>query len=547
MKKFLKKHRVGLSILGLALVLIVFFAVSLAPLPAEIFKIPGLPFTHKKYLVILQNDAELRPTGGFITSYIVLDFDHGIPTGFTMNDVYFGIDQHEYVEPPYPLNELLGYEFYKGHTFRDANFDPDFPSSAQKLLDFYRMTKPAADFDGVFAVNYSALEDALEVLGDISVSGMLLTHENVFESLEHYVSNIDRHDLDQIKERKSVLKDLAKRILKRAVASPGKYRALSKLVTHELETKNIILWFNNSISEYDDSFPRDWKYDFLAFNSANYGGMKTDRYIKRNVRYFLTIGQDNLNGGYALKADVEVEMLHTGGDNIPLSGGYSGYTRLYLPRGAALDGDFYIEPNDNYLVAGKIIKLLPGESVKINYSYDLPGSVFDGENYKLHLQKQPGTSDHYAVYVRTPNGTSIESTDFESRENTASFEGKLERDLNLELKVIPDKFPPRLVFQDFLGHDTIVLHFNENLPSSSATDPLNYKVSDLNVNRPEIDQKVMIESIEHSGSGVFINLTEPIDQEDEHFSVELGNIFDLSGNFIEPNPKKITIVQNFIK
>jgi hypothetical protein len=549
MKKRLKKNLTLFSILGAVVFLVGFLFYSLAPLPSEIFKIAGLPFTHKNYLVILQNDAELRPTGGFVTSYVELGFDHGLPTGFEMNDVYFGIDQHDYVAPPYPLEELLGYEFYKGHTFRDANFDPNFPGTVSDLLYFYGLTKPATDFDGVFAVNYSLLQNALEVLGKVRVGDMELTAENVFESLEHYVSNIDRHNLEQIKDRKKILKTLARKVIAKAIFSPSKYRALAELIASELETKNIILWFDRFENPYDSAFPAEPEGDFLAFVSANYGGMKTDRYIERNVRYFLTIDPNNIDGGHKLTADLNIELLHTGSENIPLSGQYSGYQRVFLPKGATLINTFdgqYFEQNEDYFVVGEVVELKPGESRTLNYKYELPSEIFDGESYQLRLQKQSGTHDHYSVYVRTPSGTGISSDDFVAKENTAAFEGILEKDLDLTFEIIPDKFPPRLVYQDFLDPDTIVMHFNENLPSSCATDPLNFSVEDLNMKRPDKSEIVRIKSIEHRGGGIFLNLTQPIDQEDEHFRVNLKNIFDFSGNFIEPNPKQITVVQNFI-
>ncbi|MBU1992816.1 MAG: DUF4012 domain-containing protein [Patescibacteria group bacterium] len=548
-----KNHYFLKAILGAAAALIIFLVVVLEPLSfgvTDYFKMFGMPFTHKRFLVILQNDAELRPTGGFITSYAIVNFDHGLPTGFEMKDVYFGVDEHEYIKPPYPLGELLASEYYNGYTFRDANFNPDFPEAVQDLLKIYKMTDSETRFDGVFAVNYSLLEDALRVLGTVRMGDMELSHWNVFEELEYYVSNIDRHNVDQLKNRKGVLKDLANKVLKKALLSPLKYRALSKLITTGLEKKNVLMWFANHENEYEGSFPDEVEGDFFAFNSANYGGMKTDRYLRRDIRYFVTIDRDN--GGYDLTADVNIEILHTGGNNTPLSGDYSGYVRAFLPLEAKLlsysDTPYY-EENDDFLVLGEIVELKPGESKELHYSYELPPATFDGENYHLRLQKQSGANDHYSVYVRTPDGTTIVSPEgnFVVRENTAYFDDMLEKDLDLWLAVLPDKFGPRLVYQDFLDSSTIVLHFNEDLPSSAATDPLNYSIHDLNYNVPDTDQKIEIYNITHQGSGVFIHLKEPVYQEEEHFAVEIKNVYDLSGNFVEPNPKLITVVQNFIK
>jgi len=44
--------------------------------------------TEKKYLIIFQNDKELRPTGGFITAYAVFRLDSGVIHVDTSSDIY---------------------------------------------------------------------------------------------------------------------------------------------------------------------------------------------------------------------------------------------------------------------------------------------------------------------------------------------------------------------------------------------------------------------------------------------------------------------------
>ena len=105
--------------------------------------------------MLFQNNYELRPTGGFISNYAELTFSHGLYTGIEFHDVYAEIDEHPYVEPPLVLGTLLKGPNYQGHTFRDANEDPDFNISRDKLIEFYQLTHPDTRIDGVIAADFS--------------------------------------------------------------------------------------------------------------------------------------------------------------------------------------------------------------------------------------------------------------------------------------------------------------------------------------------------------------------------------------------------------
>ncbi len=119
----------------------------------------GFPFGTRTYIVLFQNNYELRPTGGFISEYAELTFSHGVYTGLTFHDVYGEIDDHNEVEAPLVMSTLLDNGDYSGETFRDANFDPDFRLSKDSLIEFYQLTHPDAEIDGVLAVDFHFLEE----------------------------------------------------------------------------------------------------------------------------------------------------------------------------------------------------------------------------------------------------------------------------------------------------------------------------------------------------------------------------------------------------
>ena len=114
------------------------------------------------------------------------------------------MDTSAYVPPPYPHEELLKNEWYQGYTFRDANWDPDFPVAANTLVDFYQKKFPDSEIDGVAVINFSVIERLVEVLGPVVVDGRTVDRQNLFSFLQFEVGNVDRHDVEALAGRKDV-------------------------------------------------------------------------------------------------------------------------------------------------------------------------------------------------------------------------------------------------------------------------------------------------------------------------------------------------------
>ena len=124
----------------------------------------------RRYLVLTQNPAELRPTGGYTGSYGIVGFDRGRVTERTFRDVAL-LDfpwDFPYVEPPPELtNYLLGPN--QPWQFADANWSPDFPTSAQDALRLYANESGDDRLDGVLGITTYTIDEFLELTGPIAV------------------------------------------------------------------------------------------------------------------------------------------------------------------------------------------------------------------------------------------------------------------------------------------------------------------------------------------------------------------------------------------
>ena len=124
----------------------------------------------RRYLVLTQNPAELRPTGGYTGSYGIIGFDRGRVVERTFRDVFL-LDfpwDFPYVAPPRELTDyLLGPN--QPWQFADANWSPDFPTSAQDALRLYANESGDERLDGVLAITTYTIDEFLKLTGPIAV------------------------------------------------------------------------------------------------------------------------------------------------------------------------------------------------------------------------------------------------------------------------------------------------------------------------------------------------------------------------------------------
>lgn len=135
-------------------------------------------------MLVSQNSAELRPTGGFIGSYGILTIG---PKGVKLDSYK---DVYELPNPPGRVPMPPGALMTKrmDFQFRDANWWIDFPTSARRMLGFWSdMGQPPVD--GIIAIDVVAMQDILGVLGPIKVPDFAetFTADNLVKRLTYLI------------------------------------------------------------------------------------------------------------------------------------------------------------------------------------------------------------------------------------------------------------------------------------------------------------------------------------------------------------------------
>lgn len=306
----------------------------------------------KRYLIVFQNNNELRPTGGFAGSFAVLDVQKGkilnldIPGGGSY-DLKGQLKTQ--IKPPLPL-QLVN----KRWEFQDANWFPDFSASAQKMAWFYEQSR-GATVDGVIAINASVLEKLLSVLGPIESDelGSNLTADNAIAKLQYKVEK----DYDkETNKPKEILSSVASTLLDR-LPNLSAIEAIGLLTTlhQSLLEKDIQVYFNDSyiqkqVSSYGwtGSVSSVVGSDYLLVVNSNIQGEKSDAKIKQTIEHQAVVEDDG-----SVVDTVVITRIHTGVPGELFYGANNvDYLRLYVPAGAELleAGGFVYPPEEAFKV-----------------------------------------------------------------------------------------------------------------------------------------------------------------------------------------------------
>lgn len=415
------------------------------PLAQLIPALAGYP-DKSAFLVMLENNDELRPSGGFLGTYGILRTNNGEITDFYTDDIYhldMPAQSKMNVEPPAPIKKYLNSGWY----LRDANWSPDWPAAARQIEWFYQMESrlnPQADkissFSGVIALTPKLIIDFLAVTGPVVIEGQSYDKNN-FQDLLQYRVEKGFEQLGVAKwQRKQVIGELAKELKKRIFAlPPGKWPAIIAALADNLASKNLLLYFSDQQLEkiaVDSGWAgeiKNYSGDYLMAVDANLGALKTDAVMSRGLEYKVA---QSANGFFS---QLILSYANNGRPDWKTTT-YKSYTRIYVPLGSQLIGVSGYAPGqiDTGSEAGKTWFgfYLTVEPVKINrlaIKYKLPSSIFPAKSYSLYLQKQPGKEiNQVKVDLSFDNDIKSYSPNSLSTQKVGPAELKWEGDLSID-------------------------------------------------------------------------------------------------------------------
>ncbi|MFZ2193240.1 MAG: DUF4012 domain-containing protein [Candidatus Moraniibacteriota bacterium] len=352
----------------------------------------------KTFMLLFQNNMELRPGGGYIGSFGILKMKDGQILELQTHDLSnFDGRIPDDVLPPYPIKETLRVSSWK---LRDSNWSPDFLENAKKAEEFYKMGQGQENFDGIIAINSNVLTSFLKVTGPIEIEGFPGTYdsEDAVLTLEHQVEQGYINQGIKEGERKSVMNLLAKEIQNKVFSmSISQKIKLAEVILDDLNRKDIQLYFKDvelenqaKKAEWDGSVRKNWTSDYLMMVDANMGAWKSDYYMRRSFVYTVDLSGD------MPKASLKITYQHTAKEKDWMTKDYLTYLRVYTPKGSWLTdskdlGEKKFGEDLEKKFVGTLVGVPLGQTKTIEFYYTLPQNAV--ENYDLLIQRQSGSGD----------------------------------------------------------------------------------------------------------------------------------------------------------
>ena len=411
-------------------------------------------------LLLMQNNNELRPTGGFMGSFAAIHLQDGLIQNIKISSIYDLDGQlKENILPPAPILAVND-RWY----LRDANWFSSFEESAPILNDFYEKEGGETP-DLIVAITPDVIGGLLAITGPLeTLDGIKIDSENLVERLQALTQT---DPSDPVNEPKKVLGILFTKLFQTLGELPQEKKALilqalqksfiqkqALMYSREPEAQKILRLFNwdGKLMETDR--------DYLAVNSANLGGTKTDLSVEQN---FTLKSEINRSG------EILNTLIITRANTMPTmpEAFNKSFLRVYVPLGSKLieakGFDNYIldqsasagnfkahakifaweKSQVRHVVSGTLIGeesgktffgnwliLNPGERRTITITYTLPFKLKKLDRISLLLQKQPGRAGDTFAYNITYPGRAVEWKNFSEEQKTQNPEVSLGRELN---------------------------------------------------------------------------------------------------------------------
>jgi len=305
---------------------------------------------NKRYLVVFQNNTELRASGGFLGSYALVDFKDGkitnleVPGGGSY-DTEAGM--HERILAPEPLH-LVNSQWF----FWDANWWPDWPTTAKKIMWFYEKSS-GPTVDGVISFTPTIFENILSAIGPIDMTkdyGFIADKDNFWS----YVQEITEEKYGEINKPKKIIGDLLGKVLEELPRRLNNKKTLINLlssVESGFSEKQALIYLaddemEKGIENYGwDGKIKDTDGDYLMVVNTNIAGGKSDKRITELINQEINISPDG-----SIVDTVVIERQH----NATTSEKYTGvrnvdYMRIYVPLGSELlEARGFTKPEEKY-------------------------------------------------------------------------------------------------------------------------------------------------------------------------------------------------------
>lgn len=369
----------------------------------------------KKYMIIFQNNMEIRPTGGFIGSFALVTFDKGKLSEIVVNDVYSADGQLQgHVEPPGPIKEHLG---EAGWYMRDSNWDVDFENSAKKI-EWFLDKEVNQKIDGIVSVDLNFVRKLLNITGPIRLNdyNLILDSNNLYQMVQ---SEVEDDFFPGSIKKASFLTALSRALITEVENFDiNKHFMLLSAIYNSFEEKHVQMYIKDDfvreslvklgyagkVELSQDCGIRCLRNSYMLVD-ANLGVNKANYFVDRSHTLNQTISRDGVLN------ELIVDYTNSASIELGKSGTYKTYTRLILPMGASFLGVRLYDSANSYqdikydsyktdknLEVGFLVEVMPSNFKKVQLAWKLQSiELQNGGEIDIKILKQPGTESEKLI------------------------------------------------------------------------------------------------------------------------------------------------------
>mgnify|MGYP005845513983 CR=1 FL=1 len=384
----------------------------------------------QRYLILSQNSDELRPSGGYISTYGLIRVRNGRIDNYSYNATTATSPN-----PPAPalaaeMNIPQWWIQYSQPIYAawDGSWEADFPKTAEMARWYYDSgNNPQSPVNGVFAVDLVGFEYMLSALGNVSVPGYDQTvNAGNFRQTIYDI----RSSGEDNSPHKRFLAALYQQIFRQwqALSRDAETgRALFSVMLRALQEKHIMLYFTdprlNRLAErlrWDGGQAPARDHDYFMAVETNLGN-KSNRSVVRRTTLDVRIQPD---GSFVNRATLTYDYPASVAENDPAVNpefhgplDYRNLLQVFVPAGSALldTVNFPIVPtqvldsNHTRLVTRFGIPYNTSDRFQLDYSSPLRVETFGAfSRYRLLIQKQAGTlGETVDLQISLPPGAEI--------------------------------------------------------------------------------------------------------------------------------------------
>ncbi len=408
------------------------------------------------YLVMVQNEDELRATGGFLSAVGVMVFENSTLTNLSFESYELFDDfSKPYPKAPWQLDEYMMAEML---LLRDANWFTDFPTSVSWVRFLYAYTRPGT-IQGVIAVDQNVIVELLRQVGPLQVEGEeeMVNAENVIQFMRS--SKEQKPPAGVSPEgwnRKRFINRMAGPLTKKLMAGDAhSWQTVTRALIRLLNEKHVLLYFDDpemkelvTRSGWDGAIRPNVNSDFLMAVDSNIGFNKTYAVMQVSQEYDIDLSDlEDPKAKFTIQhqnnssiMDDCIQSPRPSAETLPernyrINGCFWSYLRIYTPVGSMLVSstpheikapwplrekdipartDTLDEAITGVQAYGTLLVVPTGQSLETSFTYRLPLGVVMKKNgnetfiYRLKIQKQPGTREiPLTLRFRLPSGMTV--------------------------------------------------------------------------------------------------------------------------------------------